>query len=281
MEYIEIKCRIQPVDIGSEILTALLAEIGCDSFMDWEEGLLAYIPADQFSEEKLKAISLPADSGIQWNYEVGKWEDQDWNAVWESNYEPVWIDGRCYIHAPFHPEEKAEFDILIEPKMSFGTAHHETTAQMLSLLMRTDCEGKNVLDMGSGTGVLAILAHKKGARGIYAIDNDEWAYANAVENCENNHAPIRCILGDASSIPEQAFDIILANINRNILMQDMPAYVAHLNESGLLFISGFYIGDDLQSLKEKAEQLGMEFVENTEKNRWAAALFVKKRVQTT
>lgn len=277
MKYLEIKCRISPLEIGSEILTALLGDIGCDSFMDWEEGLLAYIPADVFSEEKLKQIQLPSESGIQWNYEISQVEDRDWNAVWESNYEPVWIDGQCYIHAPFHPAvEGAAYDILIEPKMSFGTAHHETTAQMLSFLLEEDCKGKSLLDMGSGTGVLAILASKKGAAPVTAIDIDEWAYSNILDNNRLNHTEhIRCLLGDARSIPDETYDIILANINRNILLQDMPVYAKHLKPGGVIFFSGFYEGEDLTYIREKAESLGLTYDIHKTRNRWVAARFVK------
>lgn len=277
MKYLEIKCRVSPLESGSEILTALLGDIGCDSFMDWEEGLLAYIPSDDFSEEKLQRIQLPEESGIQWSYEISPVEEQDWNAVWESNYEPVWIEEKCYIHAPFHPAvQDAEYDLLIEPKMSFGTAHHETTAQMLSYLLAEDCKGKSLLDMGSGTGVLAILAAQKGADPLTAIDIDEWAYNNIIDNKRLNHTEhIRCLLGDATAIPDESFDIIMANINRNILLQDMPVYVRHLNPDGIIFFSGFYEGEDLFFIREKAESLGLKYHSHKTHNRWVAARFVK------
>ena len=264
------------METGCEILTALLGEIGCDSFMEWEEGLSAYIPEKDFSEAELQQIQLPAEAGINWSYEIIKVEDQDWNALWESNYEPVWIEDRCYIHAPFHPAEKAEYDILIEPKMSFGTAHHETTSLMLSLLLHTECEGKRVLDMGCGTAVLAILSKLKGAAQVTAIDNDEWAYRNSMENCANNQAnDILCILGDAQSIPKQKYDLILANINRNILLQDMETYVAHLENGGRLFMSGFYDGDDRKTIQEKAENLRLSYISHQTKNNWVAIQFEK------
>lgn len=275
MDYIEIKCRISPVDTGSEILTALLGEIGCDSFMEWEEGLLAYIPEAEFSESALKAISLP-DNSIQWSYEINKVEDQDWNALWESNYDPVWIEDQCYIHAPFHPKEKAAYDILIEPKMSFGTAHHETTSLMLSMLLHTECNGKRVLDMGCGTAVLAILSKLRGASQVVAIDNDEWAYRNSLENCSNNQMDdIRCLLGDAKSIPDQKFDIILANINRNILLNDMAEYITHLEQGGSLFMSGFYEGDDRNAIQESAEKQHLTYAKHKTKNNWVAIHFKK------
>ncbi|MBO7464449.1 MAG: 50S ribosomal protein L11 methyltransferase [Bacteroidales bacterium] len=278
MRYIEIRCRVQPVAEGAEILTALLGEIGCDSFMEWEEGLLAYIPEKDFSESELKKISLPKESGIEWSYTVSRMEDKDWNAEWESHYEPVWIDRRCHIHAPFHDKApEAEYDIVIEPKMSFGTAHHETPAQMISYLLEEPCSGKAVLDMGAGTGVLAILAWERGARPVTAIDIDEWAYNNMLENTQLNGADgIRCIMGDAGSIPDERYDIILANINRNILLQDMPCYVQHLNHGGTLMMSGFYEGGDWDAIRSRAESLGLEFSRIRSNNRWAAERFTLK-----
>ncbi|MBO4282293.1 MAG: 50S ribosomal protein L11 methyltransferase [Bacteroidales bacterium] len=275
MNYIEIKCRVQPVESGSEILTALLGDMGCDSFMDWEEGLLAYIPEADFSEEALRGIQLPETAGITWSYSLQRIQDKDWNAEWESHYEPVWVDGICHIRAPFHlPAKEAAYDLLIEPKMSFGTAHHETTAQMISYLLEEDCQGKSVLDMGSGTGVLAILAAMRGASELTAIDNDEWAYRNMLENCRLNHTEnILCIWGDAHSIPDTAFDVVLANINRNILLQDMAEYVKHLKANGTLLISGFYEGEDLVLLRGKAEGLGLAFASHRTRNRWVAARF--------
>lgn len=277
MDYIEIRCRVEPLESGSEILTALLGDMGCDSFMDWEEGLLAYIPETDFSEQSLREIRLPASSGITWSYTLQRIKDEDWNAVWESHYEPVWVDGQCYIRAPFHPPVKeAAYELLIEPKMSFGTAHHETTAQMISYLLEEDCLGKSVLDMGSGTGVLAILAAMRGASELTAIDNDEWAYRNMLENCQLNHTEnIRCLLGDAGSIPDTAYDVVLANINRNILLQDMPHYTTHLRPHGTLLISGFYEGEDLQLLRKKAEGLGLAYATHRTRNRWVAARFTK------
>ena len=275
MRYLEIRCRVQPLEEGAEILTALLGDIGCDSFMDWEEGVLAYIPEQDFSEERLKSIPLDKASGIRWSYTVTPMEDKDWNAEWERNYEPVWIDGRCHIHAPFHaPDPDAEYEVVIEPKMSFGTAHHETTAQMISFLLDEPCRGKAVLDMGAGTGVLAILAHLKGAAPVTAIDIDEWAYRNMQENIRLNRAEsIRCLMGDAGAIPDEQYDIIMANINRNVLLQDIPVYVKHLRPGGTIFLSGFYDGADLDLIRKKAEENGLVYNSHRQQNQWVAARF--------
>ncbi len=201
-------------------------------------------------------------------------EDKDWNAAWEANYEPVLIDGKCYIRAPFHaPMPEAEYEIVIEPKMSFGTAHHATTAQMVSYLLETDVRGKAVLDMGAGTGVLAILATMKGASPVTAIDNDEWAYRNGIENAQHNHCEqLKVLLGDASLLGDERYDIILANINRNILLQDIPQYVQCMNDKALLFLSGFY-EEDLPALRYCCAQNGMRYLDHKTKDKWVAARF--------
>ena len=175
----------------ADLIMAALGELGFESFVENENGLLAYIPAPDFDVSILNNQELwPEGSSPYYTWQII--EDQNWNAVWESNFEPVIIDGRCMVRAPFHPKNNdIEFDIEIEPKMSFGTAHHETTAQIISLLLNTDVKSKTVLDMGCGTGVLAILAAMKGASEITAIDNDEWAYRNSVENTEKNNLPDR------------------------------------------------------------------------------------------
>jgi ribosomal protein L11 methyltransferase len=201
-------------------------------------------------------------------------EDKDWNAAWEANYEPVLIDGKCYIRAPFHaPMPETEYEIVIEPKMSFGTAHHATTAQMVSYLLETDVHGKAVLDMGAGTGVLAILATMKGASPVTAIDNDEWAYRNGLENAQHNHCEhLKVLLGDASLLGNERYDIIMGNINRNILLQDIPQYVQCMNDGALLFLSGFY-EEDLPALHNCCASNGLRYLDHKVKDRWVAARF--------
>jgi ribosomal protein L11 methyltransferase len=275
MNYIEIKCFVKPLGEGNEIMIALLSELGCESFMEFEEGVCAYIQSSFFSEEKLKEIHLPQNAGFSYSFEISQIKDENWNALWESNYEPVWIDNCCYVRAPFHETKSdALYEIVIEPKMSFGTAHHETTSLMLSYLLKEDCKDKNILDMGSGTGVLAILTSLRGSKTITAIDNDEWAYENCIENCQRNEITnIECILGDADTIKNDPFDIIIANINRNILLRDIPKYVVNLKQKGILFLSGFYEEEDLQLLSEKAVECGLIYDSYKTKNRWCAAKF--------
>ena len=277
MKYLEIKLNIEPAEPWKEVYTSLMADAGCDSFMDGdsENELLCYIPEKDYQEDVFKdLLGSPQFPEVTLSWSVAPMEDKDWNAAWEAHYEPVLIDGKCYIRAPFHPENPdVDYEIVIEPKMSFGTAHHATTAQMVSYLLKTKVRGKAVLDMGSGTGVLAILAYMKGAFPVTAIDNDEWAYRNGLENAQHNHCEhLKVLLGDASLLGEEHYDIILANINRNILLQDIPQYVQCMNDSALLFLSGFY-EEDLPALRYCCAQNGMRYLDHKVKDKWVAARF--------
>ena len=262
-------------DIQHDMLTTMLAEIGFDSFMDDAMGLKAYCSTDNRDDLAVENLLLePSFSDIRL-LKVEEMPDKDWNEVWEASYQPVVVNDRCRVRAPFHePDPSFEFDLVIEPKMSFGTANHETTAQIIQLMLETDFQGKTVLDMGSGTAVLAILAKKLGAAHTVAIDNDEWAYRNAFTNTElNGVSDIEIILGDASSI-QGSFDVVLANINRNILLRDMHLYVAAMRPDAHIFFSGFYT-EDLESIKAEAERLGLLYCRHLSRNNWVAAEFVK------
>lgn len=260
-----------------DMFMELLGEIGFDSFMDTDDGFTAYCTETAFDKESLDGLlqmEQLADVRIL-NKELIP--DQDWNATWEASYEPAIIDDTCRIRAPFHePDSSYKYDLCIEPKMSFGTAHHETTSQIIKLMLAEDFKGKDVLDMGSGTGVLAILARKLGSAMTVAIDNDEWAYRNALDNIKmNDENDIVVELGDANSLNDRQFDIIIANINRNILLRDMKEYVKCLKKNGKIFFSGFY-ESDLVLIKKEAERLGMSYLNHVKKNEWTAAVFVKK-----
>ena len=262
-------------DIQHDMLITMLAEIGFDSFMDDSMGLKAYCSADNRDDLAVENLLLePSFSDIRL-LKVEEMPDKDWNEVWEASYQPVVVNDRCRVRAPFHePDPSFEFDLVIEPKMSFGTANHETTAQIIQLMLETDFQGKTVLDMGSGTAVLAILAKKLGAAHTVAIDNDEWAYRNAFTNTElNGISDIEIILGDASAI-QGSFDMVLANINRNILLRDMHLYVAAMRPDAHIFFSGFYT-EDLESIKAEAERLGLHYCRHLSRNNWVAAEFVK------
>lgn len=275
MEYIELRCLVGSNDDLKDQLVALLGEYDFESFNEEGDELLAYIPTGKFDAAILDNIEWPAAWEVKYSWKVIP--EQNWNAVWEENFQPVTISNRCHIRAPFHPSlDEFEYQIIIEPKMSFGTAHHETTALMIEHLLEQDIDGKVVLDMGSGTGVLAILAAMRGASDVTAIDNDTWAYENAKENIERNNTPhIHVYLGDASLLGDKKFDVIIANINRNILLADMPFYIENLNKNGILLMSGFY-NEDLDAIKQRAESLGMEYISCKEKNRWVAAYFLNK-----
>ena len=262
-------------DIQHDMLVTMLADIGFDSFMDEEHLLKAYCSADSHDDGAVE--SLLADSaffGIQLLH-VEEMPDKDWNELWEASYQPVVVNERCRVRAPFHePDPSFEFDLVIEPKMSFGTANHETTSQIIQLMLETDFKDKEVLDMGSGTAVLAILAKRLGAARTVAIDNDEWAYRNAFTNIGLNGIPdIEIVLGDALSIDGQ-FDVVLANINRNILLRDMHHYVDAMKPQAHIFFSGFYT-EDLPVIQSEAERLGLRYRRHLSRNNWVAAEFVK------
>lgn len=278
MNYIELRFSVEPQTPFQDILIAELAEIGFESFDETEAGLLAYIQEPIFDKEQVKNLSILTNDLVKIDFTKKLIQDKNWNAVWESNYDSVVIDERCYIRAPFHPtRSNVEFELLIEPQMSFGTAHHETTANMISLLLKENVADKSFLDMGCGTGILAILAYKKGASQVCAIDNDEWAYRNSIDNvAKNNCKGIRVYQGDAALLSDKKFDIIFANINKNILLADMETYVLSLNKNGKLFMSGFY-ENDLSDIKAKAKQLGLDYVNHLVKNDWIAVKFISAK----
>ncbi len=262
-------------DIQHDMLTTMLAEIGFDSFMDEDRSLKAYCSADSRDDIAVEhLLDEPSFSDIRL-LKVEEMPDKDWNELWEASYQPVVVNERCRVRAPFHdPDPNFEYDLVIEPKMSFGTANHETTAQIIQLMLETDFKGKEVLDMGSGTAVLAILAKKLDAAHTVAIDNDEWAYRNAFTNCElNGISDIEIVLGDASAI-HGSFDVVLANINRNILLRDMQHYVAAMRPDAHIFFSGFYT-EDLESIKAEAQRLGLRYCRHLSRNNWVAAEFIK------
>lgn len=275
MEYIQVILTVDPAETGREILIALLGEIGFESFEETDSGLLAYIPSTEFQPESLEQLINAISDEFIVSYSCQNIQEENWNAKWESEYEPVFIGDQIYIRAPFHPlRDEFPFQLLIEPKMSFGTAHHETTAMMLELLLETDVQNKSVLDMGCGTGVLAILACKKSAGKVLGIDNESWAYENALENVQKNNCNnISVLHGGVEKITDD-FDVILANINKNVLMNDMAQYVRHLSDNGVLMLSGFY-DFDLDDIRQKVFQLGLEEIKVLQKNKWQAAAFRK------
>ncbi len=276
MNYIETYCHNIHSEQLREILIAHLVKIGFESFAEADDGVYAYISEKEFSEKDISDEIEKIAGDLKIGFTKKVIIDKNWNALWESSYEPVIIAGKCSIRAPFHSQVKnINYDIVIEPKMSFGTAHHETTAMMIEMLLNEDLKGNNILDMGCGTSVLAILCSKLGAEEIIAIDNDEWAYKNSIENIKrNNISNIHVFSGDSSLLQNKNFDKIVANINRNVLLQDLPVFSKSLKNKGILLISGFY-KKDLPVLKSTAKKNNLRFIKYTTKNNWAAACFIR------
>ena len=273
MDFIEVTLKVN-ADFA-DILTAELGELGFDAFVETEDGFSAYITEDQYSEMALQETLQRYAGLVQVTYAVQKIERQNWNEEWEKNFEPLFIGERVSVRASFHPRpEQADYDIVINPKMSFGTGHHETTTLMIENQLTLDHQGRRVLDMGCGTGILAIMAGELGAAEIVAVEIEDWTVENARENAElNGYSQIDVRLGGAETISgERPFDIILANINRNVLLEDMPAYKAVLKPEGWLLLSGFYT-EDLPILQQKAESLGLLYQSHRVKNNWVSALF--------
>ena len=279
MKYFEVTFNVQPCsETATDVLSALTAEIGFESFVECEGGMKAYIQQPLFDEDALKqAIGNFPLSGTRITYTIAEPEDKDWNEEWEKNFfQPIVIGDRCVIHSTFHKDyPKAEYDIVINPQMAFGTGHHETTSSIIAELLEADLKGKSVLDMGCGTSILAILASMRGADPVTAIDIDDWCVNNSRDNIALNHiSNITVELGDASLLKgRQPFDIIIANINRNILLNDLPAYAACMHPGSEIYMSGFYV-EDIPAIREKGESLGMEFVHYREKHNWAAVKLV-------
>jgi len=271
--YIECAFKVHPLQPASDILIAQLAELDFESFIETHEGVLAYIGKQHWNEDRIKELQIFTQPHIEIEYGVREIKQENWNAQWEQSFEPIRIDENCVIRAPFHARPEVTYDIVIEPKMSFGTGHHETTHLMLRHILNAGFKGKSVLDMGCGTGVLAILASMKGASRVDAIDNDPWSYVNAIENVQRNlQDNIEVHEGDAGWLEEQKYDYILANINRNVLLTDLPLYVRHLNPNGVLMLSGFLTAD-LPLISEKCREEGLDFLKKSEKKDWAAAVY--------
>ena len=280
-DYTKVKFAVTPYEeMATDVLAALLAEIGFESFVPEDEGMSAYVPQALYNEENIATVvaEFPIE-GFEITYDCQFIEGEDWNAQWEKNYfHPIVLGKDCVIHSTFHTDvPKARYDILIDPKMAFGTGYHQTTCHMLRAILASDMSGKNVLDMGCGTALLAILARKHGAEKVVAIDIDEFAYENAKENVALNGTPdIEVRLGGADAIKESdSFDYVIANINRNILLMDMVNYVRCMHSGSQIFISGFYT-EDMEVLKEEAACHGLRYLDYAENDNWAMMKFVKE-----
>ncbi len=270
MDYIEISVKSE---VENEILIALLSEMPFESFVD-EMVLKAYISVEKFDPEQLEGIFQQLKSMGEIEFEQKLIKDENWNEKWESNFNPVLIAKKIWVGAPFHtPDKNTDYQLIIEPKMSFGTAHHQTTALMMEWLLAIDLNDKNVLDMGTGTGILAIMAEKLGAKSIYAIDNDPWSFENSKENIERNDCQkVKTYLGNIVDVPTEKYDLIIANINRNILLKHIEGYAQRMTSNGDLLLSGFY-QDDISIIEKEAQKHGLKMQAHLEKDRWVAVRF--------
>ncbi|MDA9325313.1 50S ribosomal protein L11 methyltransferase [Flavobacteriales bacterium] len=269
MEYTELDIVIKDVKPFSEILIARLNDIDFETFEENINGVKCYIQSQFFDLPKTQSILNKISTQTSLQYSINKIAQKNWNAEWEKNFHPIIINSRCSIRADFHqPLNNVEDEIIITPKMSFGTGHHETTSLMINELYNIDLKNTNVLDMGCGTGILSIVASKRGAKKIVAIDIDDWAYQNAIENSNlNNIKNIDFLLGDIDKLNNLSFDIVLANINRNIILRDLSSYYNFLSSNGDLIISGFLI-EDVNLILKDAKNLGFNLINKKNKNQW-------------
>lgn len=267
MAYLAYTFAVNPPQPGSEILMAVISDMGFESFDTLETGFIAYLPEESASQVELSGIAF---DDFQFSYSLERIEQENWNEAWEKNFEPVEVDDLLLIRAPFHstnPRFKKE--IVIMPKMSFGTGHHQTTRLMCQELFSLDLTKRRVLDMGCGTAILAILAKMLGAGEVIGIDIDQWSVENGIENCQQNgYSDIEILKGDVDTLfPMTAFDLIIANINKNILKAQIPTYADKLNTGGILLLSGFFM-TDAEELKNFAAPYGLRYVSSRHENEW-------------
>ena len=273
--YIEYNFEVTPKEPATEILIAELGGVGFESFVENDNGVTAYIQKEEWNATILEGVFVLKSDEFKIVYSQKEIAQTNWNAEWEKNFNPIQVDDLVSIRAPFHENPNLKYDIVIEPKMSFGTGHHETTHMMVQHLINLNVENKKVLDMGCGTGILAIFAEMKGAKPIDAIDIDAWCYENSLENVErNNCSNIAVYEGDASILKEKKYDIIIANINRNILLSDMEIYTSCINENGNLLLSGFY-SEDIPIIDAEVSKYGLTLNKTITRNNWVALQYQK------
>ena len=275
VNYIGYTFKIEPKEPGTEILIAQLGYAGFESFVENEDGVTAYIQENDWNKDILENIQILNSGEFQITFEEEVIEQVNWNSEWEKNFNQIQVDDLVSIRAPFHENPNLKYDIVIEPKMSFGTGHHETTHMMVQQLLELDLKNKKTLDMGCGTGILAIFAEMKGAQPIDAIDVDNWCYENSIENVSRNNCKhISVFEGDASLLVDKKYDLIIANINRNILLNDMSKYLNCLNEDGIILFSGFY-KEDISIIDAEVSKYDLKLNKTIERNNWVALKYIK------
>lgn len=277
MNYYELLfTTITTEDYQQDLLIGALGEIGFDTFEEVDLGFKAYIPVDDFNQELLDETLAAYREMFSFSYDITLIPQKNWNEVWESNFEPIQISDQVFVRATFHaPKPEFPYEIVIDPKMAFGTGHHQTTAMMMALMLENDFAGKKVLDMGCGTGILAILAAKLGAADLTAIDYDLVCYESTIENSTlNNIGNIKALCGSKEVIPDEQYDIILANINRNILLDQMARYAEALKPGGEIYFSGFYESPDLDIIKDEAAKYNLKYITHKKDKEWVAAKFI-------
>ena len=275
LKYIGYTFEVSPKEPGTEILIAQLGFAGFESFVENENGVTAYIQEGEWNDQLLKDIQILNSDEFEISYVEEVIAQTNWNSEWEKNFNPIQVDDLVSIRAPFHENPDLKYDIVIEPKMSFGTGHHETTHMMVQQLLELDLTNKKVLDIGCWTGILAIFSEMKGAGPIDAIDIDNWCYLNSIENVErNNCKTISVFEGDASLLNNKSYDVIIANINRNILLNDMQIYMSCLNENGVILFSGFY-KEDIPIIDAEVSKYGLIMDKTFERNNWVSLKYVK------
>lgn len=278
-DYIEVRLDVSPCDeVATDILAAMLCDYGYESFVPDEKGLTAYVKKEIYVADDIKSVIAEFPMEVQIEYAVNIVEGQDWNSEWEKNYfKPIIVGDKCIIHSSFHKDiPELPYDIVIDPKMAFGTGHHATTSLIIERLLEEDLKGKRVIDMGTGTGILAILSLMRGANLVTAIEIDPVAHANAIENLKiNNAEDIELLLGDATLLPNVACaDVFIANINRNIITGDIEAYSQALNSNGVMLLSGFY-EEDIPVILKFAEPCGLGYVSHKVKDNWSCLILAK------
>lgn len=272
--YLEFNFKIKPLQPWNEILMAELIEIGFDSFTEEHDGILGYIQKDLFKEEELKDIYLLQNEEVEISYTYEEMPNINWNEEWEKNFSPINVEDKVLIRAEFHDSDPNMHEIVIQPKMSFGTGHHPTTHLMIQQMLDMDLENKKVLDMGCGTSVLAIFAKQKGAGRTVAIDIDEWSVENSKENAARNNVELDIELGTAENLGKEKFEIILANINRNILISDIPTYVSVLEDGGKLLLSGLCFFD-VDDILEVCTEQNLKLEKKIQREEWVSLLLSK------